>query len=200
MTASDDPVRPAAGSSADRPGRAEHRRARRQRARDRALRRRRALAVIALAAGGALVALLLIGGSPGARPGSSQSAPRPVAAQPEARRPLAPARTPLVPARRPTTAPSPGSLPQTHVYPSGTDARFRSLMASLWSGIVRDSVAPASAAFFPKGAYLQLKAIYSASSDWTDRLVRDYGLDIAAAHQLLGPEPGERAADRGRCA
>ena len=59
-------------------------------------------------------------------------------------------------------------------------------MASLWAGIVRDSVTPALAAFFPRGAYLQLKAINSAGSDWTDRLVHDYGLDIAAAHALLG--------------
>jgi len=59
-------------------------------------------------------------------------------------------------------------------------------MASLWAGIVHDSLTPALAAFFPKGAYLQLKAINSAGSDWTDRLVHDYSLDIAAAHALLG--------------
>ena len=59
-------------------------------------------------------------------------------------------------------------------------------MASLWTGIVRDSPTAATAAFFPRGAYVQLKAIYSASSDWTDRLFHDYSLDIAAAHRLLG--------------
>jgi len=59
-------------------------------------------------------------------------------------------------------------------------------MASLWAGIAHDSPALALPAFFPKGAYVQLKAIGSASSDWTGRLVRDYGLDIAAAHALLG--------------
>jgi hypothetical protein len=61
-------------------------------------------------------------------------------------------------------------------------------MASLWTGIVHDSLTPALAAFFPKGAYVQLKAIASASSDWSERLVRDYGLDIAAAHALLGAD------------
>jgi len=81
---------------------------------------------------------------------------------------------------------SPGSLPQTHAYPSGTSAHFKSLMASLWSGVVHDSAAPAMAAFFPKGAYVQLKAIEGAGSDWTNRLVHDYSLDIAAAHELLG--------------
>jgi hypothetical protein len=59
-------------------------------------------------------------------------------------------------------------------------------MASLWTGVVHDSLAPALTAFFPKDAYVQLKAIVSASSDWTDRLVHDYGLDITAAHALLG--------------
>ncbi len=59
-------------------------------------------------------------------------------------------------------------------------------MASLWSGVVRGSLAPAMAAFFPRGAYVQLKAIVSAGSDWTDRLVHDYAIDIAAAHTLLG--------------
>jgi hypothetical protein len=59
-------------------------------------------------------------------------------------------------------------------------------MASLWTGIVHGSLTPALRAFFPKGAYLQLKAIAGASSDWSDRLVHEYGLDIAAAHALLG--------------
>ena len=59
-------------------------------------------------------------------------------------------------------------------------------MASLWTGVAHDSLTPALPAFFPKGAYVQLKAIAAASSDWTDRLVHDYGLDIAAAHALLG--------------
>jgi hypothetical protein len=57
-------------------------------------------------------------------------------------------------------------------------------MASLWAGIVHDSLTPALAAFFPKDAYVQLKAIGSAGSDWTDRLVHDYRLDVAAAHAM----------------
>jgi hypothetical protein len=81
---------------------------------------------------------------------------------------------------------SPGTLPQTHTYPSGRSALFKSLMASLWAGIVKGSPAPALRAFFPKAAYTRLKAIPSAGSDWSDRLVHDYGLDISAAHALLG--------------
>lgn len=81
---------------------------------------------------------------------------------------------------------SPGSLPQTHAYPSGKDQRFKALMAALWDGIVRDSTAAALPAFFPRGAYVQLKQIPSAGSDWQERLVHDYSLDIHAAHSLLG--------------
>jgi hypothetical protein len=79
-----------------------------------------------------------------------------------------------------------GSLPQTNAYPSDRNAQFKALMASLWTGVVQGSVGPALPAFFPKGAYLQLKNIAGAASDWTNRLVRDYSLDIAAAHALLG--------------
>jgi hypothetical protein len=64
-------------------------------------------------------------------------------------------------------------------------------MAGLWNGIVHDSVASALPAFFPRGAYIQLKAIYSAASDWSERLVGDYRLDIGAAHALLGGNAGE---------
>jgi hypothetical protein len=84
------------------------------------------------------------------------------------------------------SSPSPGSLPQTRAYPSGRSATFSLLMAALWSGVVRDSVSSALPAFFPRGAYEQLKAIPSAGSDWSGRLVHDYGLDIHAAHELLG--------------
>src|SRR5665213_1006889 len=63
-------------------------------------------------------------------------------------------------------AASPGSLPQTHAYPSGKTAQFRSLMVALWDGVVHDSLDRALPAFFPKAAYVRLKAITSAGSDW----------------------------------
>jgi hypothetical protein len=59
-------------------------------------------------------------------------------------------------------------------------------MAQLWSGIASDTPEAALPAFFPRGAYVQLKAIASAGSDWSNRLVHDYALDIRAAHALLG--------------
>jgi hypothetical protein len=86
----------------------------------------------------------------------------------------------------PHRGPSPGSLPQTRTFPSARSAPFISSMARLWSGIVLDSRERALPAFFPRGAYVQLKAIPGAASDWSGRLVHDYGLDIHAAHELLG--------------
>ncbi len=64
-------------------------------------------------------------------------------------------------------------------------------MDSVWTGIVRDSPAPAVTAFFPRDAYVRLKAIASASADWSDRLLHDYALDIAAAHGLLGRDAAQ---------
>jgi hypothetical protein len=78
-------------------------------------------------------------------------------------------------------------LPQTRVFPSSDSGEFRALMAALWSGVLADSPARAAVAFFPREAYVQLKAIGEAGVDWENRLFRDYTLDISAAHALLGP-------------
>jgi hypothetical protein len=85
------------------------------------------------------------------------------------------------------TAPAPGALPQTNAFPSSSTPGFRAEMAALWQGIVTGSAAPAMPAFFPKAAYLQVKEIPDAAADWSNRLVHDYALDIAAAHALLEP-------------
>jgi hypothetical protein len=166
-----------------------HRRAGRERARRRAIRRRRHAALLTLVAVAAAAALAISlagggGGSSAARPSLGAVRPRPAASLSSSVASRPDRGSPVVPVTK--TVRSPGSLPQTHAYPSGTSAHFKSLMASLWTGIVHDSAAPAMAAFFPKGAYVQLKAIEGAGSDWTNRLVHDYSLDIAAAHALLG--------------
>jgi hypothetical protein len=46
------------------------------------------------------------------------------------------------------------------------------------------------AAFFPEGAYAQVKAIADPRADYASRLVHDYRLDLAAARALLGPRAG----------
>jgi hypothetical protein len=63
-------------------------------------------------------------------------------------------------------------------------------MGALWRAVATNSVKAGLRAFFPEGAYVQLKAVADPRGDWLGRLVGDYGLDIAAAHQLLGSNPG----------
>jgi hypothetical protein len=66
-------------------------------------------------------------------------------------------------------------------------------MKALWTAVQADSVEPGLPAFFPELAYEQLKQIGDAAGDWENRLVADYGLDLGAAHALLGAHaPGAR--------
>jgi hypothetical protein len=88
--------------------------------------------------------------------------------------------------RRSRPMPSPGSLPQTHQLPPNTSPGFRREMAALWAGVQTGHVVPALRAFFPEGAYAQVKAIADPDADYQARLVGDYRLDLAAAHALLG--------------
>jgi hypothetical protein len=83
---------------------------------------------------------------------------------------------------------SPGSLPQTHQFPSSSTAQFRAQVGALWRAITTDNWRAAVPAFFPKGAYLQLKAIAGAGEDFDTRLLGGYRLDIRAAHALLGAD------------
>jgi hypothetical protein len=89
------------------------------------------------------------------------------------------------------TQPSPGSLPQTNQLPSGATAAFQAEMDALWNGIRTGSVSAALRAFFPEGAYAQVKAIADPAADYNARLIGDYRLDITAAHALLGAHPSE---------
>jgi hypothetical protein len=59
-------------------------------------------------------------------------------------------------------------------------------MRDLWRGIRENSLRTAMPAFFPEGAYAQLKAIGDPRYDYLGRLVADYGLDIGAARAVLG--------------
>ncbi|HEV3132825.1 MAG TPA: hypothetical protein VGY51_12770 [Acidimicrobiales bacterium] len=86
-----------------------------------------------------------------------------------------------------TTTTNPGALPQTGTLPTTASPTFTARMAALWQGVSTGSGPSALPGFFPEPAYVQLKAIPSAQSDWTQRLVVEYEEDVAAAHQLLGP-------------
>jgi hypothetical protein len=85
-----------------------------------------------------------------------------------------------------TTTTDAGSLPQTDALPAAESPQFQSMMSVLWNGIVTNSSTVAMPAFFPESAYKQLKTINGAESDYVNRLVADYSLDITAAHDLLG--------------
>jgi hypothetical protein len=87
-----------------------------------------------------------------------------------------------------TTTVDPGVLPQTHVLPSADTAAFSSRVQGLWQAIVSGEVQPAMPFFFPLSAYEQVKGISNPQADWQNRLVGYYGLDIQAAHNLLGPD------------
>uniref|UniRef100_UPI0018920DCE hypothetical protein n=1 Tax=Catenulispora pinisilvae TaxID=2705253 RepID=UPI0018920DCE len=80
----------------------------------------------------------------------------------------------------------PGTLPQTRALPSSTDPQFQTRLHALWQGIVDDNPQEAQPFFFPKTAYIQLKALWNAGGDYDYRLLGYFNLDVHAAHRLLG--------------
>lgn len=155
-------------------------------------------------------ALLLTGcgsGAGAASPGTagaSTAAPG-AAAQPEhtansaAAATVTPARSPLRPSTSPGAGPgaagpaavvpvppSHATLPQTRALPRAGTAAFRAEMTDLWASIATGKPVFGMRAFFPLGAYRQVKAIADPAADWQSRLVADFRLDVGAAHDLLG--------------
>lgn len=61
-------------------------------------------------------------------------------------------------------------------------------MGDLWQAVVSNDATTALPAFFPEGAYLQLKTITDPAADWEDRLVGELRADVGAAHDLLGTQ------------
>jgi hypothetical protein len=102
----------------------------------------------------------------------------------------APSSAAASPSPSPSPSPSvdPGTLPQTHVLPNPDDPLFQAGVQDLWQAIVTNDPATALPFFFPKSAYLQVKAISNPSADYKNRLIAWYDLDIAAAHKLLGAD------------
>jgi hypothetical protein len=89
----------------------------------------------------------------------------------------------------PTITTDPGVLPQTGAFPVTTSTTFATNMAALWNGVSTGTAQDALPGFLPESAYLQLKAVPSPQSDYSDRLVAEYEADVVAAHRLLGPDP-----------
>ena len=84
-------------------------------------------------------------------------------------------------------APGAGARPQTRAFPSAKSAAFHDAMQDLWLAVTTGNAHLALPAFFPRAAYVQLKAIYDPGADWDDRLWYDFTLDVGAAHHLVGP-------------
>ncbi len=93
------------------------------------------------------------------------------------------------PKPKPKPQPNPGSLPQTDQLPSAdTAASSTPRWRPCGRAFRRTRCAPAMPAFFPEGAYVQVKAIADPRGDYAGRLVAEYRLDLGAAHALLGAD------------
>jgi hypothetical protein len=91
-------------------------------------------------------------------------------------------------AASPAASVDPSTLPQTHDRPSASGPAFDARVAALWNAVVADDPSLALPAFFPVGAYQQVKDIPDPASDWKHRLVAAYTRDIHALHARLGAD------------
>ncbi len=86
----------------------------------------------------------------------------------------------------PLGATPPGNLPQTPIEPSFTIG-LTSQMRTLWQAISVDSPTIGERVFFPREAYLRMKQgqIVNPATDYSNRLIALFNLDIAAYHRLM---------------
>ena len=139
------------------------------------VRRRTLLAALAAVAAG--VALLL--------PGVSGHGARPPARRAGTGVPAAAAPTTTTTAVLGAT-PDPGALPQTTQLPKADDVLFQAHVRDLWKAIVDDQPAEALPAFFPLGAYIQVKSIPDPAGDYQTRLITGLDQDVRSLHASLG--------------
>jgi hypothetical protein len=120
---------------------------------------------------------------------TTQGVPVPTTTVPVPTTPDAAAAT-VVTAAPTTTVPTddPGALPQTDDRPSAAGARFDAGVQGLWQAIRDDQPERAMPFFFPKTAYLQVKAISDPATDYEQRLIANYEQDIHALHAQLGAD------------
>ncbi len=140
---------------------------------------------------GVVLAVDAGGGGPGSRPAGSRVADasrRSTTRPPTTTLPPTTTAPPTTTTLAPPPTTDPGALPQTDEFPSTDTPQFEAEMSALWQGVVSGSEQAALGAFFPRSAYLQVKTVADPGSDYDERLVSDYGADVAAAHALLGPD------------
>jgi hypothetical protein len=82
----------------------------------------------------------------------------------------------------------PGALPQTDAKPVASGATFDAGVQGLWQAVVQDRPDLALPFFFPKRAYLQVKAISDPAADYQQRLIANYQQDIHSLHSQLGAD------------
>jgi hypothetical protein len=86
------------------------------------------------------------------------------------------------------TAPAsdPGALPQTDEQPTASGASFTAGVDGLWEAIKQDRPELGLPFFFPKSAYLQVKAIGDPAGDYQNRLIANFEDDVHTLHAQLG--------------
>ena len=137
-------------------------------------------------------AVLLAGCGAGAPPEPPVKSAQPAASVTSVPAPssIAPSHTASPSAASPSplpVAPGAGARPQTSAVPSTRSTAFGNAMTDLWLAVTTGQAGLALPAFFPLGAYQQLKAIPYPAADWHDRLWYDFTLDVGAAHALVSP-------------
>ena len=85
-----------------------------------------------------------------------------------------------------TTTVDPGTLPQTDEKPSGTGVEFDARMKTLANAIINNTPDSAISTFFPVSAYKQTKKNTDPASDWKNRLIANFKVDVADANKKLG--------------
>jgi hypothetical protein len=77
-------------------------------------------------------------------------------------------------------------LPQTEDKPSSSSPSFLARIELVARAVLSGDPAPAHAAFFPLGAYRQVKAIEDPDRDYERRLLAAFDADVAKYHRALG--------------
>lgn len=85
-------------------------------------------------------------------------------------------------------AADPGALPQTDERPSSSSAAFTAGVGNLWEAIRQDKPELGLPFFFPKSAYLQVKAISDPAGDYQNRLIANFDDDVHSLHSQLGSD------------
>jgi hypothetical protein len=72
--------------------------------------------------------------------------------------------------------------------PTTDDPVFQAHLQALWRAVVDGNPSEAMEFFFPRSAYIQVKAIWDPVHDWQTRLIPDFDADVVADHDALGSD------------